>query len=101
MTATAFSSLSEPVLKDALVKGSIAALISNMRRNSELSKRDFANKSGVSTKTISRLENLEYDLTVSELLSIMGRLGVEVDITLNGNSITSSPISHKDEECSD
>lgn len=86
-----FSVLSDVEIKEALARGSIAAVIANKRRELGMNQKDFAKMLGVSQGMISKWENLEYSFTVSSLLELMDKLGVDVEILLDGKSITSSP----------
>lgn len=86
-----FSCLSDVEIKDTLARGSIAAMIANKRRKLNLNQKEFAKKLGVTQGMISKWENLEYSFTISKLLELMDKLNVDVEILLDGKSITSSP----------
>lgn len=86
-----FSVLSDVEIKEALAKGSIAAMVANKRRKLNMNQKEFAKMLGVSQSMISKWENLEYSFTISSLLELMDKLGVNVEILLDGRAITSSP----------
>ncbi len=70
--------LSDEDLALALIKGEIAGEIALRRVELGMSQDEFAKHMGVTPELVSRWENGEVDFTLSALVSIASRLGIEM-----------------------
>lgn len=94
--SSVFEELSKIEIKEALARGSIAAMIANKRRQLNISQEKLAKEIGVSSATISSWESLNRSPTFKNLFKVMDILGVDVEIHLNGRNITETA---KQDEC--
>lgn len=83
-----FDILSEEEKEFAKISGKIAAVILNKRHELDMSQANFAKMLGVSQGMISKWENLEYNFTIKNLLDLMNKLDVKVEILFNDKSMT-------------
>ena len=62
---------------------SIAIAIQNKRESLGMDRKEFGKYIGVKQKVVFKMENQDYDFTISELISLCNNLGIELTFNIN------------------